>query len=184
MKNGIIGILVAVFLLLGIGQIAEMVKPKCAMPGCDNEQTSGSRYCFLHDLSYKTYGNPDYHAIYRQSQERQKQAAGTYSSNKTSGSSTYSRGSGASSTSSGSGSSVSSKSGSSSGSGSSASSKSGSSSRSRSTDPYDADEFDNADDFADEWAEEFGDGDFEEGYEDAYDYWEEYAAEAGHTGRE
>ena len=36
-------------------------------------------------------------------------------------------------------------------------------------DPYDAEEYDNADDFA----EEFGDGDYDEGYDDAYDYWEE-----------
>lgn len=40
-------------------------------------------------------------------------------------------------------------------------------------DPYDAEDYDNADDFADDWAEEFGYGDYEEGYDDAYDYWEE-----------
>ena len=183
MKSNIIGILVAVFLLLGIGQIMEMSKPKCVMPGCDDERTSGSRYCFLHDLSYKSYGNPDYHAVYQQSKARQKQAAGTYSSNRTGDSSMYSG-------SSGTGNAYSSNSGVSSTrynssstsseysrSRSSVSSKSGSSSRSRSVDPYDADDFDNADDFADEWAEEFGDGDFEEGYEDAYDYWEEYTGQ-------
>lgn len=43
------------------------------------------------------------------------------------------------------------------------------------SDPYDVEDYDNADDFADEWAEEFADsynGDYEDGYDDAYDYWE------------
>ena len=43
----------------------------------------------------------------------------------------------------------------------------------KSFDPYDAEEYDDPDDFADEWAEEFGDGDYDDGYEDAYDYWED-----------
>ncbi len=38
-------------------------------------------------------------------------------------------------------------------------------------DPYDVQDYDNADDFADDWAEEFGDGDWDDGYDDAYDYW-------------
>ena len=38
--------------------------PECKMPGCDNDAYEDSRYCFLHDLSYRTYGNPDYNAIY------------------------------------------------------------------------------------------------------------------------
>lgn len=41
------------------------------------------------------------------------------------------------------------------------------------SDPYDAEDYDNADDFAEEWAEEFGDGDYDDGYDDAYDYWED-----------
>ena len=40
------------------------------------------------------------------------------------------------------------------------------------SDPYDAEDYDNVDDFAEEWAEEFGDGDYDDGYDDAYDYWE------------
>ncbi|MFR7662606.1 MAG: hypothetical protein ACLUZ0_05925 [Coprococcus sp.] len=40
-------------------------------------------------------------------------------------------------------------------------------------DPYDAYDYDDADDFADDWAEEFGDGDYDDGYDDAYDYWED-----------
>ena len=39
-------------------------------------------------------------------------------------------------------------------------------------DPYDANNYDDPDDFADDWAEEFGDGDYDSGYDDAYDYWE------------
>lgn len=42
-----------------------------------------------------------------------------------------------------------------------------------SSDTYDAEDYDNADDFAEEWAEEFGDGDYDDGYDDAYDYWED-----------
>lgn len=42
------------------------------------------------------------------------------------------------------------------------------------SDLYDADDYDNGDDFADDWAEEFGDGDEDDGYDDAYDYWEEW----------
>ena len=41
------------------------------------------------------------------------------------------------------------------------------------SDPYDAEDYDNADDFAEEWAEEFGDDDYDDGYDDAYDYWED-----------
>ncbi len=44
------------------------------------------------------------------------------------------------------------------------------------SDPYDVEDYDNADDFADEWADEFADsynGDYEDGYDDAYDYWED-----------
>ena len=40
------------------------------------------------------------------------------------------------------------------------------------SDPYDAEDYDNADDYAEEWAEEFGDGDYDDGYDDAYEYWE------------
>lgn len=55
------------------------------------------------------------------------------------------------------------------------SSGSGNSSRHKNTysDPYDAKDYDNADDFADEWAEEFGDGNYDDGYDDAYDYWKD-----------
>lgn len=41
------------------------------------------------------------------------------------------------------------------------------------SDLYDAEDYDNADDFAEEWAEEFGDGDYDDGYDDAYDYGED-----------
>ena len=42
------------------------------MGGCGKERTSGSQYCVLHDLSYRSYGNPDYNAVYKQSQEKEK----------------------------------------------------------------------------------------------------------------
>ena len=47
-------------------------KPKCVMGGCGKERTSGSQHCVLHDLSYRSYGNPDYNAVYKQSQEKEK----------------------------------------------------------------------------------------------------------------
>ena len=169
-KNGtglFTGIIVAVLFLGAIGWLADLAEPKCRMAGCDNRRADGSSYCFLHQLSYQTYGTPDYHAVYQKSRERQKQAADTYSANK-SNNSRYSSTDNLSGRTSGSASDYSSSGSRSTG------QKAGTSSgnRSYSYDPYDAEQFDNADDFADEWAEEFGDGDFEEGYEDAYDYWE------------
>ena len=116
------------------------------MGGCNKERTAGSQYCVLHDLSYRSYGNPDYNAVYKQSQEKRKNNTSntvsdtgiknnsnsqpSYNANKE----TYTG---------------------------------------KSFDPYDAEEYDNPDDFADEWAEEFGDGDYDDGYDDAYDYWED-----------
>ena len=41
--------------------------------------------------------------------------------------------------------------------------------RHKKCDPYDAYDYDDADDDADDWAEEFGDGDYDDGYDDAYD---------------
>ena len=140
--------------MLLIGAIMKASEPKCSMSGCNDERISGSRYCVMHDLSYRSYGNPDYHAVYKASQQRRKntvtnkdysvQTSGITSkstSSYTPKRSTYSR-----------------------------TKKSYSE---KNYDPYDAEEYDNADDFAEEWAEEFGDGDYDEGYDDAYDYWEE-----------
>lgn len=61
---------VGVMFLIGFG--INSSKPKCAMGGCNKERTNDSQYCVLHDLSYRSYGNPDYNAVYKQSQEKRK----------------------------------------------------------------------------------------------------------------
>lgn len=121
-------------------------KPKCVMGGCGKERTSGSQYCVLHDLSYRSYGNPDYNAVYKQSQEKRKSkmndpASDTGIKNNNSSQSSYD---------------IDNK----------------KTYIGKSYDPYNVGEYDNPDDFADEWAEEFGDGNYDDGYDDAYDYWE------------
>ena len=68
-----IAILLIVGIMLFIGFCINSSKPKCVMGGCGKERTSGSQYCVLHDLSYRSYGNPDYNAVYKQSQEKKKQ---------------------------------------------------------------------------------------------------------------
>jgi len=65
--GAIIGVIV-VFLVLG--GIISIFTPKCSMSGCDNDAVEGERYCYLHDFSYSVYGNPDYNAVYRESQKR------------------------------------------------------------------------------------------------------------------
>lgn len=122
-------------------------KPKCTMASCNEERTSDSQYCVLHDLSYKSYGNPDYNAVYKQSRENRikntsDSASDTNDINHGSFQSSYDT----------------------------------NNKRTyigKSYDPYDVGEYDDPDDFAEEWAEEFGDGDYDEGYDDAYDYWED-----------
>lgn len=59
-------VIVAVILLIVIAIPSE---PKCSMGGCDNEAKDGSSYCYLHDLSYRSYGNPDYHEVYENSKK-------------------------------------------------------------------------------------------------------------------
>ena len=67
-----LAILLTVGLMLFIGFCINSNKPKCAMGGCNKERTTDSQYCVLHDLSYRSYGNPDYNAVYKQSQEKRK----------------------------------------------------------------------------------------------------------------
>ena len=129
--------------MLFIGFCINSSKPKCVMGGCGKERTSGSQYCVLHDLSYRSYGNPDYNAVYKQSQEKRKRkmndpASDTGIKNNNSSQSSYD---------------IDNK----------------KTYIGKSYDPYNVGEYDNPDDFADEWAEEFGDGN----YDDAYDYWED-----------
>ncbi len=64
-KNNSFGgkILVAVIIvgiLYIIGSAVDASKPKCAKSGCNNEQSSGSVYCFLH----KQYENSSYKNSY------------------------------------------------------------------------------------------------------------------------
>ena len=142
-------IFMTVAIIVVTGWFLSLFGPVCAMPGCNEECTNGSRYCFLHDMSYRTYGNPDFHSIYQKNHSGSSYSRKSSSSNnsvksqtesKTTGSNTHSN------------------------------SKTYSGTK-KSYDAYDVEEYDNPDDFAEEWAEEFGDGDYESGYEDAYDYW-------------
>lgn len=58
--------------LLGFLLIVSAVisRPECSMSGCDKDAKDGSRYCYLHDMSYRSYGNPDYNDVYEDSQCR------------------------------------------------------------------------------------------------------------------
>lgn len=60
-------LLMTLGIMLVIGMIISGSKPKCSMSRCDNDVTEDSRYCFLHDYSYRVYGNPDYHEVYKNS---------------------------------------------------------------------------------------------------------------------
>ena len=64
----------AIFLTLGfmlcIGWIISLTEPECSMSGCDNDAKEGSRYCYMHQLSYERYGKPDYNAVYDESVRR------------------------------------------------------------------------------------------------------------------
>lgn len=59
-------IIVAIVLIIGMAIPSE---PKCSMSSCDNDAKDGSSYCYLHDLSYRAYGNPDYHEVYENSKK-------------------------------------------------------------------------------------------------------------------
>ena len=73
-------IILTVLILIFIGWIISLFEPKCAMSGCKNEAKEGSKYCYLHDMSYRYYGNPDYNAVYEKSKEKQKAAGSSNSS--------------------------------------------------------------------------------------------------------
>lgn len=45
-------------------------EPKCSLSGCNKDAKDGSRYCILHDMSYRSYGNPDYNEVYKNSQKK------------------------------------------------------------------------------------------------------------------
>ena len=95
MKNETIG--VGILLLVGFIFIIGLIgssEPECSMNGCDKDAKDGSRYCYMHDLSYQTYGNPDYNAVYENSQRKRTSnttTTGSSTSTSTSGSSTSNR---------------------------------------------------------------------------------------------
>lgn len=76
-------LLMTLGIMLVIGMIISAGEPKCSMSRCDNDAKDGSRYCYLHDLSYRTYGNPDYNEVYRNSQNRRNNSTTSSSSTST-----------------------------------------------------------------------------------------------------
>lgn len=63
-------VLLVIGILLIIGMLVNVFTPKCGMADCDNERKEGSQYCYLHDMSDRYYGNPDYNEVYEKSQGR------------------------------------------------------------------------------------------------------------------
>ena len=86
-------ILMTLGIMLVIGMIISAGEPKCAMSRCDNDAKEGSRYCYLHDLSYRSYGNPDYNEVYRNSQNRRNNSTTSSSSTSTQSNATTGSGS-------------------------------------------------------------------------------------------
>ena len=82
----------ALLMTLGVMLILRLIvsasEPKCAMSGCDKETRDGGRYCYLHELSYRTYGNPDFHEVYRNSKSSSNSTTVTSSPKTSSSSST------------------------------------------------------------------------------------------------
>ena len=81
-------LLMTVGIMIVIGMILSAGEPKCSMSDCDNDAKDGSRYCYLHDMSYRTYGNPVYHEVYNNSKRNSNSttAASSSNTNSTSGS--------------------------------------------------------------------------------------------------
>lgn len=45
-------------------------EPECSQYGCDKDAIEGSRYCTLHDMSNRYYGDPDYNAVYENNRNK------------------------------------------------------------------------------------------------------------------
>lgn len=86
-------LLMTLGIMLVIGMIISAGEPKCSMSRCDNDAKEGSRYCYLHDLSYGSYGNPDYNEVYRNSQNRRNNSTTSSSSTSTQSNATTGSGS-------------------------------------------------------------------------------------------
>lgn len=86
-------ILMTLGIMLVIGMIISAGEPKCSLSGCKKDAKEGSRYCYLHDMSYRSYGNPDYNEVYRNSQNRRNNTSTSSSSTSIQSNSTSSSGS-------------------------------------------------------------------------------------------
>lgn len=159
-----VALLFTLGIMLLIGMIISAGEPKCSMSGCDNDAKDGSRYCYLHDLSYRTYGNPDYHEVYRNNKSNSKS-----NSNSNNNKSNNNSNSNSAATTSGSNTSSTSNSGSGSNSKSSISFSNDSSKSSSSYDSYDAGYEDVYYDDDYDWDRYISDPDYASGVDDAMD---------------
>ncbi len=87
-------LLMSLGIMLVIGLVISACEPECSMSSCDNDAREGSRYCYLHDLSYRSYGNPDYNEVYRNSKSNTSNYNATSSSSKTNSTSSSNAGTG------------------------------------------------------------------------------------------
>ena len=62
-------LLLTIGIMIVIGLIISAFEPRCSMSGCDKHVSEGDRYCVLHEMSYRSYGNPDYNEVYENSQK-------------------------------------------------------------------------------------------------------------------
>ena len=76
MARGIAIVSVILIIIFAGGGIS-LSEPKCAMSGCNGDAVNDSSYCTLHDISYRSYGNPDYGEVYERSHNNED----SYSSN-------------------------------------------------------------------------------------------------------
>lgn len=84
MKGDNTSTIAAVCLIIGLLVIAGIIfsEPKCCMSGCKEEVTEGSKYCYLHDLSDRVYGTPDFDSLRKNNeQSKESESVGSNSSN-------------------------------------------------------------------------------------------------------
>lgn len=93
-KGVVAGLIFFVGFLFVLGLIGTG-DPECSMSGCDKDAKDGSSYCYLHAMSYRSYGDPDCNRVYENSQNNRQNS----SSSSSSSSGSYSSGSGSTSSS-------------------------------------------------------------------------------------
>ena len=64
-----VALLLTVVIMILIGLVISAFEPRCSMSGCDKHVSEGEKYCILHEMSYRSYGNPDYNEVYKNSQK-------------------------------------------------------------------------------------------------------------------